>query len=142
MGLFGGVCVFEMHLGSLFISQLQRLHFKPWFSLDLLFKSHRNSSYYLLTASIVVFLLENPGTCIVHTFICQMSSVWLNQHLWLVCVFLYDWPLLWSLLCLHVTIWLACILFTTLITRCSFIAYVFPSVWSTYRPLLNPRVTI
>ena len=41
----------------------------PWLSLDLLFKSHENSSCYLLTASIVVFLLDNLGTyimCVVH----------------------------------------------------------------------------
>ncbi len=66
-----------MHLGSLFISQLRRLHSKLWLSLDFLFKSHGNSPCYLLTTSIMVFLLEKLGTCIVHNSICQMSPVWL-----------------------------------------------------------------
>ena len=118
MGLFGGVCVSKMHLGSLFISQLQRLYFKPWLSLDLLFKSHGNSSCYLLTASIVVFLLENLGTCIMRAFhlldvICVAMKI---KHVLLLdqsaCFLMID-PCSGHLICLPITIWLACSIFTT-----------------------------
>ena len=118
MRLFGGVCVFEMHLGLLFVSQLQQWHSKPWFSLDLLFKSHGNSSCYLSTTSIVVFLLENIRTCIMRAFhlpdvICVTMKI---KHVllldWSVC-FLMIGPCSGHLLCLRVTIWLVCSLFTT-----------------------------
>ena len=92
-----------MHLGLLFISQLRQLHSKPWLNLDLIFKFHENSPCCLITASIMVFPLENPGMCIVHNSICQMSSVWL-------------WKLLntcHSLTGLRVSLWLTLVLTTT-----------------------------
>ena len=107
-----------MHLGLLFINQLQRLHSKPWFSLDLLFKSHGNSSCYLSTTSIVAFLLENLGTCIMRAFhlpnvICVAITIkYLLLLDWSAC-FLMIGPCSGHLLCLCVTIWLVCSLFTT-----------------------------
>ncbi len=88
------------------------LHFMPWLNLDLLFKFHENSSCHLLTASIVVFLLDNLRTCIMCAFhlldvICVAmkksnmccSLIDLRASLWLALG-------LGHLLCLRVTIWL------------------------------------
>ena len=87
-----------MHLDLLFISQLQQLHSKPWLSLNLLFKSYENSSCYLLTASIMVFLLDNLGACIMRAFhlldvICVAMKNQTRVASWLTRVLLYDWSL-------------------------------------------------
>ena len=57
--------VFEIQLGLLFISQLQQLH-----SYALIFSSNpmKIAPIICLTASIVVFLLDNLGTCIMRAF--------------------------------------------------------------------------
>ena len=110
--------MFEMYLDSLLISQLQQLHFKPWLSFDLLFQSHENSSCYLLTASIVVFLLGNPETCIMCAFhlpnvVCVTMKI---NHVILFdrsACFLMTGPCFGHLLCLRVIVSLACNLFTT-----------------------------
>ena len=124
-----------MHLESLFISQIQRLHSKPWSSLDLLFKSHENSSCYLLTASIVVFLLDNLETCIMHAFhlpdvICVAMKNQTRVASWLTRVLLYDWSLVLATYSVYVS------------TRCSDprvtlpLVHVSPLVWLMYWPFL------
>ncbi len=86
----------------------------------------------------MVFLLENPGTCIVHNSICQMSSVWL-------------WKLLntcHSLTSLRVSLWLAPVLTTTwsmchhLIGLRSdrYLVHALLFYWFTCLLLLGPRI--
>ena len=112
MGLFGSVCLFKMQLGLLFISQLQQLHSMPWLRLNLFFKSHENRSYYLLSASIVVFLLDNLGTCIMCAFYLPDVICVASQKSNTCCSLIDPRASLWlalgpcHLLCLRVTIWL------------------------------------
>ena len=65
---WGSVCLFvsfEIQLGLLFINQLQQLHFYALISTS---NPMKIAHITCLTASIMIFLLDNLGTCIMRAF--------------------------------------------------------------------------
>ena len=102
----------------------------------------------LLTALIVVSLLDNLGTCIIRVFhlpdvICVAMKNQTRVVPWLTCVLLYDWPLILATYSVYVSPFDLFIIYSLLrSTRYSFIGSRVSSCLAYVLTIFSPCVTI